>query len=463
MIKKIENELRDFKIGAELPKKTGSIGTRNITVSQASKAVGGNFAKNFFQRIKLFFGVGEKKEWFRKANIEGRLSRLDTKELHRLNSLFTLCFPDEQKIEDKKLVKLMDNFVRPKLYQKGLEDFFGDEDPALYHFPKDNKIALNNILKLAEAGIDLQTLKTKTTSSEPLDLRNLAHKEAGQVLLNLFGLTQEYAAQVENFATHPALQTELFRVLTDTEKENLAKLMILKAKDVDFVRSIKPDATAEEIPGIFLRNLEDTQRVVEFLHKFSPISPSQIEPNELKLLQFFTPKEEFQSKLYKTLSEEEFKNMTLLVDAGVTAEEFAAFILGKTNPKKTEKTVLENLMYEDSVQDCVALLSEKKFSKEMSEALFTKLPVPSQTEENKKFLENFFSIPPIPAAKKEAMLASKDAHLAENIVAAISYKYPLHYNDLQKFLSTHPEIPAQDPLEALTTHFAVFKEKLYEG
>lgn len=468
MIRKIESELRDFKIGAEQPR-SGKMGTRNLTVSQASRAVGSHFVKNFFERLKLFFGVGEKKEWFRNKSISGRLDRLGSTDLHQLNKLFNLCYPDEQKVDDKKLFKLMNQFVRPKIYEDGLAKFFKGADQTLYNFPKNNKIALNNILKLTEAGIDLQALKLQLhLSDDPgtIDFNFLTTEEAGRAILEGFGLTPTYANQLENFATHPVLQTELFQVLPDAAKENLAKMIAYHTTDAAFARFIKPDAKTDEIPQIIHQNLEDQSLVANFLLTLTQVQPEQFDPDTLKPLQMFSSDKEFQRKLYATLSDAELKNLIMLTDAGITAAEFAAFVRGKPSPKKMEKTVLENLQYADTVEDCVKVLTEKKFSQEMSEAMFATLKESSKTEENKNFLQTLFGIPPISAAKKRAFLASEDPHLAENIIEAISYNFdfdnPLHYERLQKFLSAHPNIPTQDPLEALTTHFQIFKEELHK-
>jgi len=171
---KINDKFRDFTLGVNKPavgdKKAVTFG-KKITVQHASKAVGGNTVQNFFARLKLFIQKG----WIKDKKIQARLETHDFATLLKLDKLFNRAYPTNDSIKDKKVLKFMNEFIRPAIANEARTTFAKDLPDDLQKYLKNlqpqEKIT-KNILKLVELGInseDLFAIYAGLTKTEVLD------------------------------------------------------------------------------------------------------------------------------------------------------------------------------------------------------------------------------------------------------------------------------------------------------
>ncbi|PJD97568.1 MAG: hypothetical protein CK425_02775 [Parachlamydia sp.] len=244
MIKKVGEEFKDFSLGQNVPadvaknKKAVTFG-KKISVKDASKAVGGNAVQNFFARLQLFI---KNKEWFKNKNIQKRLGTHDQTALIKLNQLFNRAYPDNSKVEDKRVLKFMNKFVRPNIVVG--DKFAGmlhDNDRVLVLNLKPYDVGKGNVLRLYEVGITGKDLlehykvNPDTPESEALLKKLSSDKETNEILKD-FGLTPEFFAKLEKFSPEPDVQLALFRAMPPEERAALDEFIATGLTASDFLR-----------------------------------------------------------------------------------------------------------------------------------------------------------------------------------------------------------------------------------
>lgn len=244
MIKKVGQEFKDFSLGQNVPadvaknKKAVTFG-KKISVKDASKAVGGNAVQNFFARLQLFI---KNKEWFKNKNIQKRLGTHDQSSLIKLNQLFNRAYPDNSKVEDKRVLKFMNKFVRPSI---NIGDRFNgmlqENDSTFLSNLKPYDVVKRNQLRLYEVGITGKDLlehykvNPDTPESEALLKKLSSDKETNQIL-NDFELTPDFFAKLEKFSPDPDVQLALFKFKPSKERVALDEFIATGLTAKDFLR-----------------------------------------------------------------------------------------------------------------------------------------------------------------------------------------------------------------------------------
>lgn len=244
MVKKVGEEFKEFILGQNVPadvaknKKAVTFG-KKISVKDASKAVGGNAVQNFFARLQLFI---KNKEWFKNKNIQKRLGTHDQTALIKLNQLFNRAYPDNSKVEDKRVLKFMNKFVRPNIVVG--DKFAGmlhDNDRLLVLNLKPYDVVKGNVLRLYEVGITGKDLfehykvNPDTPESEALLKKLSSDKETNEILKD-FGLTPEFFAKLEKFSPEPDVQLALFKAMPPEKHAALNELIASGLTATDFLR-----------------------------------------------------------------------------------------------------------------------------------------------------------------------------------------------------------------------------------
>jgi len=254
MIKKVGDEFKDFKLGqnvaADEAKKQKAVKFgKTVTVKEASKAVGGNTIQNFFARLLLLV---KNKGWVKNKNIATRLSTHDQAELLKLDRLFNRAYPDNSKVQDKRVLKFMNEFVRPAI---NLGDRFtaslGDKDHFLVVNLTPHDVVRNNTLRLYEVGIKGKELlehykiAPETPESEKL-FKRLGDNNLTDEILKDFGLTPEFFGKLEKFSPDPEVQLALFKAMPPADYKCLDNMLNSGLTITDFVPETEPKKTAEE-------------------------------------------------------------------------------------------------------------------------------------------------------------------------------------------------------------------------
>lgn len=185
MVRPIDN-LKNFQITQPADStKTAKTGKtpQGLTVKQASKAVGGNKITNLFKRLQLYFGVGQKKDWYNEQTIVHKLYDLPDAQFDELKTLFDEAGKD---ITDKKVQKFQKTVfsyvLRVRTVEKFTSNFSDSYQRAVLRGAIYDKILdsselsdkfYGRIVALMQAGINcsefLQLTSGEKMSAEPSD------------------------------------------------------------------------------------------------------------------------------------------------------------------------------------------------------------------------------------------------------------------------------------------------------
>lgn len=185
MVRSIDN-LKNFQITQPTDStKTAKTGKtpQGLTVKQASKAVGGNKITNLFKRLQLYFGVGQKKDWYNEQTIVDKLYDLPDAQFDELKTLFDEAGKD---ITDKKVQKFQKTVfsyvLRVRTVDKFTSNFSDSYQRAVLRGAICDKILdssefsdkfYGRIVALMQAGINcsefLQSASGEKMSAEPSD------------------------------------------------------------------------------------------------------------------------------------------------------------------------------------------------------------------------------------------------------------------------------------------------------
>lgn len=92
---------------------------KGFTISQASKAIGGNSLSQFLERIWLFFTVGNFAEWYNIETVKKKFKEMSSDDITTLNKRLMEVFPD--KITDQKIQALKDKCLIPARRERAID------------------------------------------------------------------------------------------------------------------------------------------------------------------------------------------------------------------------------------------------------------------------------------------------------------------------------------------------------